>query len=109
MGSQPKKVDFQDDLEVSLRPDFFENTPSRPFFLSKAKPLLGRPIFSFMYKDRVYEKLQLLSLMLQDAFRLLWFRVELVRLRRVCPLSYINQQTTILKRSTIRRISSVIL
>ena len=47
--------------------------------------------------------------MLQAAFRLLYFRVELVRRGGVCPLAYINQQIAIMKRSTVWRIFSALL
>ena len=39
-----------------------------PIFLLGAMPLLGRPIFTFMYKDKGCQNLQLLSLMLQATF-----------------------------------------
>lgn len=53
MGSQLEKVDFEDVPKVGQRPDRFMNTPLRLNFLSGAMPLLGRPILSFMYRDKV--------------------------------------------------------
>ena len=101
MGSHPKNVDFQGDPKVGQESQLLHRHSTRTEFSRRATPLSGRPILSFMYKDKVYYNLQLLSLMLQATFTLLYFRVELVRRGGVCPLAYINQQIDILKRSIV--------